>query len=920
MKLRLLRGMCWMCFLVPGISFGQGPTLIGDFQDQPFPQLVEFLESEHGMRVFYLPEWVDELKVSHSRLNPTLEQLLDSTFAGTEIQYFFRDEQTLFLSLDQGIIPFNGNRYWRDSSQRTSDISLDFLQEQPQVSISSAINTSQRFTFGDPNLTIGASNLSIGGYVRDAQTGEALVGASVFVENPSIGTLSDAFGYYVLTLPRGTHDLRYQYVGKKVALRIVELHGPGNLDVELEEEILSLNEVVISGEKSQVESVQTGSVRLNMDEIKTIPTVLGESDILKISLTLPGVQSVGEGSAGFHVRGGTTDQNLILLDDIPLYNPNHLFGFFSAFNPAMVKYAQLSKSGIQAQYGGRASSVFDIAIRDGNRKKLVAAGGISPLTGKVSLEGPLHQEKGSFILGLRSTYANWLLKALNDPELSNSRAYFGDALARVQFALTEKDNISLSAYHSQDRFRLDADTLFQYANTLASLRWRHVFNNKFSSLFNLGYTRYTYDIGSEASPSNAFDLSYGIDQYTAKIGFDFYPNSRHHVQFGVQGFVYQLNPGSILPVGDSSGIRPEILDTERGLESAIYLGDEFTISNRLSIYGGIRFSTFSLLGPGESFLYAPDLPKETQFIIDTLAYSNGERIQSYSGPEYRFSSRYKLDSHLSVKLSYDKSRQYIHRLTNTIAVSPTDTWRLSNPHLGPQISDQLALGFYQEIDALGLELSLESYYKRLRNILEYKDGADLLVNETLEADVLSAKGRAYGLEFLFKKKTGQLNGWISYTWSRTLLKANGAFREETINRGDWYPANYDKPHNLSLVSNYKVNRRVNFSLNMAYSTGRPTTVPISQYQFRGTQLAFFSERNQYRIPDYFRVDFAMNIEGNHKVEKVGHSSWSLSIYNLTGRNNAYSIFSRFQDGSIQTFQLSVFAQPVLTLTYNFELR
>ena len=848
---------------------------------------------------------------------PTLEALLDEFCRDSGLSYFIQGKKVIFTQgqrIDSRISP----EFWNNPS--SEDINPDdftYLNAEKAEETVLANSENERYLIGDSSES---SDLSIAGYVRDSRTGEALVGVSVFTQSPPIGTLTDNFGYYVLNLPRGEHEVIYTYVGKKETHRLIDLQGAGQLDIEMEEEILSLGEVVISGEKSQVESVQTGAVKLNLGEINTIPTVLGEADIMKISLNLPGVQTVGEGASGFHVRGGTNDQNLILLNGITVFNPNHLFGFFSAFNPQVIKYAELFKSGIKAQYGGRASSVFDIAIREGNRNKLIAKGGISPITGKVSLEGPIPGKKGSFIVGLRSTYANWLLEALEDPRLRNSKAYFGDIIGNLTLPLNEKNNLSISGYYSRDRFRLDNDTLYRYSNANASLKWRRTFSNTFSSLLTLGYTRYAFSMESERSPRNAFSLDYGINQTQAKLDFDWYPTARHHIQLGIQSSFYDLDPGKLIPTSESSGIQPKLLDSERGIESAIYVGDEVTLSSRLSLYGGFRLTRFSTLGPGEVFQYQSDFPRESSFITDTLSYSSGQTIQSYWGPEFHFASRYKLNSSLSAKVSYDRSQQFVHMLTNTIAVSPTDTWRLSNTYLKPQISDQVALGLYKEFRSEGLEFSLEGYFKRLRNILEYKDGADLLVNETLEADVLAAKGRAFGIEVLLKKKTGQFNGWISYTFSRTRLQANGPFREERINEGEWYPANYDIPHNVAVISNYKVNRRVNFSLNLAYRTGRPTTVPITQYQFRGTQLAFFSRRNAYRVPDYFRADIAINIEGNHKVEKLGHSSWSFSIYNLTGRNNAYSVFSRFQEGRVQTFQLSVFARPILSLTYNFELR
>ena len=917
MKLKLLLGL----LLIGVLSVkGQG-EIREDFQGLSLEQIRRELISSYGAYMYFDPSWGESFTLKSSSLNLPLTDLIDSIAQQTGLQYHFRGEKEIVFSKGKSLQPFLAEDFWNFEAEEASpDKAQDFFEIPPPERSQFTPIEEQVISIGNTTPGEANSSKSIGGYIRDGKTGEPLIGASVFVPSLSIGTTTDNFGYYVLNLPPGEHRILFRYVGKKETSRKINLLGSGQLDLELEDEILSLKEIVISGEKSQLESVQTGAVRLNLGEINTIPTVLGEADIMKITLNLPGVQSIGEGASGFHVRGGSNDQNLILLNKVPVYNPHHLFGFFSAFNPQVIKYAELFKSGIRAQYGGRASSVFDIAIREGNRNKLILSGGISPVTAKANLEGPLLGKKGSFVLGLRTTFANWLLQVLENPQLRNSRAYFGDVIGNITLPINDKNNLTISGYYSQDRFRLDADTLYQYSNANASIRWRKTYSNQLSSLLTLGYSGYQFSLESLKTPSNAFFLDYSLGQSTGKIDFDYYPSFKHHITFGIQSSLYALRPGSIQPVGDESGIGSTLLNRERGLENAIYAGDEITLSNRFSLYGGLRFTNFSTLGPGDVFLYEPNLPRESNFIVDTLSISSGKRIKTYNGLDYHFSARYKLNSQLSAKMSYDKSRQFIHMLTNTIAVSPIDTWRLSNTYLSPQVSDQLAVGIYKGFQSSSWELSLEGYVKKLQNLLEYQDGADLLINETLEADVLPAEGRAFGIEVLLKKKTGQLNGWVSYTFSRTRLRVDSPFEEERINQGDWYPANYDIPHNLAIISNYKVNRRVNFSLNLTYRTGRPTTVPIAQYQFRNNVLAFFSKRNQYRVPDYFRADFAINIEGNHRVEKLGHSSWSFSIYNLTGRNNVYSVFSRLHQERIQTFQLSIFARPVISLTYNFRLQ
>lgn len=895
-------------------------TINGKYTDIPFSQFVINLEAKHPIHFYYAEEWVDSLLIHIEAKDLPLEDFLDEVFRDTDIRFFINQNQ-IILSKGFSIYPQLASKKWT-RAQELPPIRLGLFEQNKEPEAESSLTNIENklVTIGVPSQNSAVNKASLGGYVKDSKNGAPIAGVSVVIPVLSLGTITDDFGYYVLNIPKGEYEIQYKFVGRKETKRKVLIQGDGQLSVEMDEEIIALKEVVITGEKSKVESVQTGLAKLNLEEINTIPTVLGEADIMKISLTLPGVQSVGEGAVGFNVRGGTTDQNLILLDDALIYNPNHLFGFFSAFNPDVIKHVDLYKSGLQAHYGGRISSVFDVAIRDGNKKKFIAAGGISPITSKITLEGPIQKENSSFILGVRSTYSNWLLRLLDDPVLNNSEALFRDIIGKINHQLNENNNLQFSIYHSRDRFKLNADTLYRYVNSTSALRWRHVFNNKMHSLVSGSFSQYAYEIESAGSLTNAFKLDYKLSQANLKTEINLHPNSQHQLKMGLQSVLYQLRPGGLRPLGEKSFVKSLVLNKENGWENALFIGNEYTVSARLSLYGGFRFSSFSLIGPGEVFKYLPASSREVEFISDTLSYNSGAFIKSYGGPEYRFSARYKLAEELSVKFSYDKTRQYIHRLSNTISISPTDTWRLSNTYIKPQVGDQLAVGIYKNVPTKGLEFTIEGYYKFIQNLLEYKDGAELLINEALETDVINVKGRAFGVELLVKKKSGRFNGWVSYTYSRSLVQAKSVFPQEQINAGKYFPSNFDKPHNLSIITNYKFSRRVNISCNFAYSSGRPVTLPITKYQFAGNILAFFSQRNEYRIPDYLRLDVALNLEGNHKIKKLGHSSWAFSIYNLTGRNNPYSVFARVNNGNIGLFQLSVFSRPIPTLTYNFEIR
>jgi hypothetical protein len=706
----------------------------------------------------------------------------------------------------------------------------------------------------------------------------------------------------------------------KSVKRQVLLNSDGALNVELRDDIISLREVVVTGESDVIENLQTGFANINMKNIKQIPSIMGEADIMKIALTLPGVQTVGEGAAGFNVRGGSADQNLVLLNDVTVYNTNHLFGFFSVFNPDVIASADLYKSGIGAHYGGRVSSVFDVALRDGNKKKFTAKGGISPVTAKVTIEGPIKKDTSSYIFGVRSTYSDYLLSLLDDPNLRNSTGGFLDVVGKVNHRINDKNDLILSAYHSRDRFKLNSDSLYEYFNTNAALQWRHTFSNRLQSITSVSFANYNYNLTSDQNAVNAFDLRYKIDDYSFKSEFSYFLSERGFMKFGLSAKLYQLQPGKKLPLGGESLVEPIILTEEKALESGIYGSYEYTFNRKLSVYGGLRLSMFNRLGPGQEFIYQPDSPKEKETIADTVLYAKNENMKTYLGPELRVSGRYKLKDDLSLKVSYDRMYQYIHVLSNTTAISPIDQWRLSGPAIEPQIGDQYAVGLYKTFFGTSLEMSIEGYYKRVKNVLEYKDGASILLNEALETDIVSAESKSYGVELLLKKQSGKLSGWLSYTYSRSLIQADGEFSAERINSGEFYPSNYDKPHSAVLITNYKINRRVNIALNVNYSTGRPATFPVVQYQFKGQPFLQYTDRNQYRIPDYFRMDLAVNFEGNHKVHKKIHGSWSLSVYNLTSHPNAYSVFFRNDSGEIKGYKLSIFRNAIPTITYHFQLQ
>ncbi len=605
------------------------------------------------------------------------------------------------------------------------------------------------------------------------------------------------------------------------------------------------------------------------------------------------------------------------LNEATIYNPSHFLGFFSVFNADAIKTSEIYKSGIPAQYGGRLSSIFDMQLKDGNQNKFSGNGGIGPVSAKLTLEVPINKEKTSLIFGGRTTYSDWVLRQVPPSMLHDASAAFYDVVGRLTHKFNENNSIAVSYYYSRDKFSLGNDSLYSYANSLTSVQWRTSINRNLHSQLNLTHSSYNYNIDYQKIPQNAFDLGFNIKESNLKWDLNYY-KGMHKLDFGVQSKLYDLNPGFINPSGSLSLVKSQQVQLERGLENAVYVADNFEISPKLQLYAGLRFSSFTALGPRTIYSYAAGESKENASIIDSTMYKQNQPIVTYLGPEYRFSARYSLPAQSSIKVSYNRTRQYLHMLSNTVSVSPTTTWKLSDPNVLPQLADQISGGFYKNLANSSIEASVEVYYKWLYHVIDYKTGSELILNKHIEQDILQGSGKAYGIEFLLRKRNGKLNGWLSYTYSRTFLKMNGLTNAEKINNGNYYPANYDKPHDVSVVLNYKLTRRYSLSTNFIYNTGRPITYPVGQYEFGGGYKINYSDRNQFRIPDYIRLDIGVNIEGNHKVKTVVHGFWSISIYNVLGRANPYSIYFKSENGVIQGYKLSIFGAPIPTITYNFK--
>lgn len=880
---------------------------------------LEESEARYGIQVYYPAGVVDSQTVPAHPSPISLGQLLELCAQRFDL-YVTRDDGRFFLTPQP--LSLEVSFQTEQPSFRQGQNSSGSRESASMVDRTVADERSEevpQLSFGDPT-TRNQAKATLSGYVNTQAGGEPIAGVSIVVPALETGTYTDAYGFFSLTIPVGEYEVIFRRVGKEDQRRMIKLYVDGNLTIELENAIRELDEVVIESDRNtNIQGTQMGIARIGIETLKQIPALMGEVDVVKAALLLPGVQTVGEGAGGFQVRGGNAGQNLILINQAPIFNSSHLFGFFSVFNADLIQRFDLYKSGVPARLGGRIASVLDIQMKDGNKQKWVGRAGISPITGRFSVEGPIVPNKSSIVLGGRGSFANWVLDLLEDPALRNSQADFYDLNGKANFQLSPKDRLDVSGYYSQDRFFLNSDTAYVYGNANAALNWKHLFNNRLFAVNSAIYSRYQYSVQSEASPSTAFDISYQIRYQELKSDWTYIPVPAHQLRFGANLIYYQLTPGMREPLGDSSFVFPEVLADEQAFEAGLYVSDEYTVNNRLTLYGGLRFSGFGMMGPYDQRNYLAGTPRLPENIVDTTQVAALGLVQAYGGPEVRLSVRYLLDEKSSVKFSYNRMRQYLHQLSNTTAISPTDTWKLSDPYIQPQIGDQLSIGYYRDGLQGGLETSVELYVKRIQHLLEYKNGAQLLLNPLVETEVIQGIGRAYGAEFLVRKTKGRLTGWVSYTYARTFIRVDGEFPDEIINFGVYYPANVDKPHDVTLVGTYKFSRRFSLASTFTYSTGRPITYPVGQYQLGTATLLNYSRRNQFRVPDYMRWDVSVFFEGNHRKNKLLHSSWAFAVYNVLGRNNVYSIFFVSEPERVQGYQLSIFARAIPTLTLNLRI-
>ena len=879
------------------------------YKDIPFKVFAASTQSLQKIRFFYKDEWVKDLTLKEYPENYTLSDLLDELLRGKGIYYYIDRKGNVILTKDFAI----------KSSSTTGDIEKTYLPPTDYAETEAEQNkTGNTFVeIGNPVERNNAGKVFISGYIKNSDTKEPVAGVTIFNQKLAIGSISNEFGFYSLAIPRGIHTLQFSFIGMKEKIVNLNLFGTGELNVEMKSILIPLKETVVSAEKNMIlKRFEVGMEKINIQSFKLLPTSLGESDIVKSILLIPGVKSVGEGSAGFNVRGGTADQNLILLYGAPVFNSSHFFGFFSAVNPDMIKDATLYKGGIPGRFGGRISSVLDIGTNEG-KNEFSGSAGISPITTQIMVEGPLIKDTLNYIITGRTTYSNWIFSLFNNKTLRESSASFYDINGKITYDLNKSNKLEFASYLSHDAFRFGSDTVFKYDNNILALRWRHIFNSRFFSTFSVNNSFYEYNISSQKHKPESFVLSHKINNTGFKADFNLFKD-RNELNFGLDLNRTIILPGSYEPANDSSLVKPSFIEKERAIDGAFYAEDKFTLTKFLSVNAGIRFSSYFSIGPGRVMVYRPGFSKSASTIIDTLDFKTREVVKKYAGPEMRISLNFRLSDKNSFKINYNRTRQYLHLLSNSTSISPTDTWKLSDYNLKPQIGDQIAIGFYQMLFNGTIETSAEIYYKGIKNMADFKGGANLIMNEFIEQDIVNVRGKSYGLELLFKKSEGKLRFTLGYTYARTFIRSLSTLKEEIINGGKWFPANFDKPNDLTFTFNYLLSRRFSFSSNYTWSTGRPITFPVATYIMYDDLLVHYSDRNKYRIPDYSRLDLSFRIGGNLRLRQIAHPNWTFSVYNLLGRKNVYSIYFKKEGDVINGYKLSVFGQAIPSVTFSFD--
>ncbi len=885
----------------------------------PFSEFCKTISDQSSVKIYFNEEWVLNLKVTLDNDSITATEAVREALKGTGLSVSAWNGNLVVMPGEPLMAALPDYNFRKEIKIAAEDNSESITSSEERYMEGRKGDIPLTLIIGFKNGPFSGGKAKISGRILDGETGAPIYSATIYISETHTGAVSDINGFVSLMLKPGNYIATFEYLGYEKRKYQLNVLSDGDFAVSMNKSMIQMTEVVVYGDRQMnMRSKDPGLDKMSIKAIRELPMMMGERDILKVSATLPGIVSVGEGSAGLNVRGGGSDQNAFYINKIPVYNTSHLFGFFPAFNSDIIKDFSIYKGHIPAQYGGHLSSVFNIVTRQGNRKHFTAKGGISPITGNLVIEGPLKKDTCSIMLSARSSYSDWILKKVKDPDIRNSSAGFNDFSGGITYDVL-KTQLSLFAYHSSDRFRLAEFNSYQYANNGMSASAGHRFGSSVRAELSLIGSQYTFSTVDKQEESSAFEHAYKMEHYETRLDFKHSISEKNSLEYGLSSILYKLDRGKVLPYGENSYHKKVELGTEQGLESAVYISDMYDVLPWLNLTAGFRYALYMPIGPEAVYNYQPGAAIDIINITDTLTFSGNKPIRKYFQPDLRIAINIKTDDNGSVKLAFNQMHQNLFMLNTTTAIAPNTQWKLADYHLLPSTSKQYSAGVFRTFAEYGLEGSAEIFYKQTRNFPEFKDGADFLNNPLVETAVLQGDQTAWGLEFFMKRSVRKLEGWLSYTYSRSKIKVDGGEEWNRINGGETYPANFDIPHSLNLVMNYHVTRRVIFATIITYQKGKPVTYPVSVYYVNNLPVLDYSKRNAYRIPDYFRTDLSVTIEGNLRKKKPLHSSVIMSLYNATGRPNPYSVFYRTENGSIRSYRYAVIGVPIFTVTWLFKL-
>jgi len=894
-----------MALLFPLLLHAQTPINLkvsGRFENVALIDILDQLAEDIPFHFLYNKAHLPHTKSTFEFQDTDLDKALNQLLSDTVLSYIFYRDYAIVIAPKQIFEQIFSADYFK----ALEELSSTSLKDESE---------SNGFLVGDSLELSYSGKAKANGKVVDDLTGESIIGATIFLPELRYGAATNLFGEFEIELPVGKQAVIIQAVGYEVLNTSLLVYSNGEVIIELNKSSINLREIVIQAETqdANIENTQVSATKIDMKKLKKMPVFLGESDIVKTLQLQAGVSTVGEGASGFNVRGGEIDQNLIIQDEGFIFNPSHALGFFSTFNSDLIKDVTLYKSIMPAQFGGRLASVLDVGMRDGDFTKYKIKGGIGPITGRLTVEGPVAKNKSSLILGFRTTYSDWVLRATNNPEVSNSSSSFYDANIGYAYKFNEKNILHLSFYSSNDEFSFNKEFGFEYNTYMGQLSFERLFWErlflKFSAVgSNYESTQFDFE-GTDGS-----ELETGVSYLKIKNHLTYTLPNRLKLDAGGSVIYYRVEPGKLIPRGQNSVIIPRSVETNKGLEWASFVNAEWDLSSLLTISGGVRYVYYQYIGSGTSFQYAPGKRPQLETIIDTLQYSKGVKIVAYSGIEPRLSFRYKIGSSSSIKGGYSRTAQYINQISNFASPTPTSSWQLSTPNIKPVRSHNFSIGYFRNFDKNLWETSLEAYFRAIDELFDYQDFAQLNANSHIETELLPGIGQSRGIELSVKKRKGKVHGWFSYTLSKTERKVEG------VNDWRWYNSNFDKIHDISLVSIFQPNQRHSIAVNFNYGTGRPITAPVGIIRAEdGFIFPIYSDRNQLRIPDYHRLDISYTIGQGYNKKKKFKTSWIFSVYNVYGRKNAFSVFFKQQAfGVPEAKRFSVLGGVFPSITFNFQ--